>query len=106
MSQYRNKQQTLIATTDSQLLGPNPNRHSLLISSGLSNRFTISFGDAAVLDKDITIYPGQAPLILRYDDFGGAITEEIRAISAGAAQFVSVVEMFCKQGEQRANRQY
>lgn len=81
-------------TTSTQLLGPQDRRFSLIISAPASNRITLSFLGAAVLDEGITLHPGGPPLVLEWDTLGGSITASIQAIAAIAAQTIGVVEVF------------
>lgn len=66
----RDQRSPLIATTDTLLVGPNPRRVAIVISGPPTNRFTVSFGGAAVLDQGITQYPLAAPLVLDHDVWG------------------------------------
>jgi hypothetical protein len=94
MKTYRDLRTVNIATTDTQLAGPNPRRRGLMISSPPTNRITVSFGDtAAVLDQGITLYPGNPPLLLEVGMWGDSITEGIRCISAVGAQNISIVDL-------------
>lgn len=61
---------TSVDTTDSPLLGPNPRRWALIFSAPLTNRYTLSFKRAAVLDEGITVYPTTLPLVLTHNEFG------------------------------------
>ena len=79
-----------IPTTSAQILGPSDRRYGLIFSAPQANRYTIGFGAEAVLDQGLTIYPTQAGLLLTYNDVGDAVAQPITAISAVAAQDVSV----------------
>jgi hypothetical protein len=94
-SRSRRDQRTVsVGTTDSPLLGPNPQRKAIIFVAPATNRYTVSFTGAAVLDQGLTIYPGQPPMNLDRDVYGDAFIEEVRAISAGVAQIVSVIDVF------------
>lgn len=58
------------AAASTQLAGPNERRRGILISAPPTNRVTLSFAGAAVLDQGITIYPAGNPLYLTTDVFG------------------------------------
>lgn len=59
-----------IGVTDSAFLNSHEKRWGVLISAHPTNRFTIQFQGAAVLDQGITVYPGTLPLLLTHADFG------------------------------------
>lgn len=58
------------------------------------DRYTVSFAGPAVLDQGPTVYPGQQPLCVLREDVVRGLTEEVRAVSAGGPQTVTVVELF------------
>jgi len=79
-----------VQITDTAIIGPDPNRVGLILSPGPTNRYSIAFGTAAVLDQGLTIPPGVSPLILSLEDLGDLITLDIRGISAVAPQTITV----------------
>lgn len=83
----------VVATTSTSLIGPNPHRTALIISSGLTNRFSVAFGVAAILDSGLTIRPGVNPIILSRDVLGDAITQAVTAIFAAVGEVVAVLEV-------------
>jgi hypothetical protein len=84
---------TVPAGASVQLLQANEKRTALIISAGPTNRFTLSFGQDAVLDSGITVFPATRPLQLRQCDYGCAVKKQIFAISAAADQAVTFVEV-------------
>lgn len=82
-----------IATTSTQLIGPNPKRIGLIINSPVANRLTLSFTNPAVADEGIILYAGDQPLHLKRRDFGMAIQQEIFAIMNTAAEGITTVEI-------------
>jgi hypothetical protein len=91
---YRDKRVVSVGTTDTPLLGPNKKRVGVIISCPSTNRITIDFGIPAVLDQALTMYPSGQPVQLFVRDWGDAIKEEIRAISAIATQNVTIFDLF------------
>lgn len=83
-----------VATTTTSLVPAAPNRVALIISAPLTNRFTISLLTAAVLDQGVTLYPAGRTLSLNIHDHGDIVTRAWAAISATAAQNVTVVSVF------------
>lgn len=59
-----------IGVSSDTFLGPNPNRHALILSGHNVNRVTYDLTGAARLDLGITIQAGGLPLILTHADFG------------------------------------
>lgn len=86
-----------IATTSTQLIGPNPKRIGLIINSPVANRLTLSFTNPAVADQGINLYAGDPPLVLKRRDFGNAIQQEIIAIMTTLAESITVVEIVMGQ---------
>lgn len=92
----RTQSSPLIGTTDTSLIGTNPKRTGVLIVAPSSNRISISLTGPAVLDQGLTIYPSNLPMHLRHEDFGDSLCNEIRAISALAAQNVTIIDLMTK----------
>jgi hypothetical protein len=82
-----------VATTATQLVGPNPNRVGVLLSAPPTNRYTFSWMPAAVLDQGVTLFPTDVPYKLLESEIGSAIEQPISAISAAADQVVAVTEI-------------
>lgn len=82
-----------VATTSTQLVGPNPYRIGIYLSSPPTNRYTLSFLPTAVLDEGITLFPTDPSLKLLSSEMGSAIQQPVSAISAVAAQNVAVTEI-------------
>lgn len=94
-SPARNDTRTVtVGLTDTPLLGPNPQRKALILVAPSTNRYTVSFNGTAVLDAGLTIYPGQAPVVIDRDTYGDWTFGEVRAISAVAPQPVTVIDVF------------
>lgn len=89
------KQDTVnVLTTSTALLPAAPNRRAILISGPFTNRFTLSLNSTALLDQGITLYAAGAPLALNVQDHGDIVTRAWTAISATAAQNVTIVSIF------------
>lgn len=88
-----NQTNVTVGTTSGQLVGPNQNRRALVISSPVTNRITLSWAGAAVLDRGITLYPNDPPLELTYDKWGDAIGQPITAIADAAPESLAVIEI-------------
>lgn len=73
-----------VPNTSVQLLGPNPRRHAVVISSPAAGVLTIAFANSVTLDAGIHIHPATLPLILRREYFGDAIGQPIAVISSVA----------------------
>lgn len=89
--------QRTVAVSSAQstlLVGPNPNRRALIVSSGPTNRFTLSFKGDAVLDAGITIPPNTSPFVVGPGVCGCIMEGPVTAISAVADQNVTYVEEF------------
>jgi hypothetical protein len=67
---YRDQRTVSVATTDSPLAPANGHRKSILISCPPTNRISLAFGQAAVLDQGITLFPGERPFLMDRNDFG------------------------------------
>lgn len=80
-------------TVSTSLVGPNPNRVAIVISSGPTNRITLNMGGIAALDAGINIHPLSSPLILDKETYGDAITNSINAISAVASQTIGFYDV-------------
>ena len=74
-----------IGVADTAFLSADANRISIIISAPSTNRCTINFEGAAVLDQGITLYPGGPPLSLNLTQHGGIVKKQCRAISPIAA---------------------
>jgi hypothetical protein len=56
-------------------------------------RATISFKGPAVLDQGFTIYPGQDPQLIMYDDVGESFKEEIHAIAPALGATLEIMQI-------------
>lgn len=68
-------------------------RVGLILSAGALNRYSVAFGQQAVLNQGITVYPGNQPLVLADRDLGGSLSQDIWAIMETAGESVGVVEL-------------
>jgi hypothetical protein len=93
---FQNTVQALAASSR-QLVQANEKRTALIISAGPTNRFTLSFGQDAVLDSGITVFPATRPLMLRQCDVGCAVKKQVSVISAVADQNVTFVEVLADE---------
>lgn len=82
-----------IGIASSQILGPNPRRKMLVLSSPRTNRVSYFFGEEAVLDGGITLSADRVPLVLTHDECGEALHEAIFAIAAVAPETVGIMEV-------------
>lgn len=82
-----------VPTTSVQLLGPNPYRVAIIVSLGVTQRYTISFDRPAVIDRGIQISTIQGPTVFNRHNVGKLITRPLYAISHSAPQIVSIVEV-------------
>ena len=82
-----------VATTSTQLLGPNPSRIAVFLSSPPTNRYTLSWLPTAVLDQGVTMFPTDPAFKLLHRDIGTSIEQPFSAISAVADQVVAVTEV-------------
>ena len=71
-------------------------RIGIIVNAPLTNRFTLSLANGAVLDEGITLYPGNDPLILTVEQHGQLVTLSWTATSAVADQDVTVIETFIR----------
>src|SRR5438552_139773 len=83
-----------LSATSIQLVPPGPNRIAILISSPITNRFTMSLLPTAVLDQGITLYSSGSVLVLTEADHGDLVTRAWSATSAVGSQVVSVIQVF------------
>lgn len=58
------------------------------------DRYTVSFAGPALLDAGPTVYPGHDPVCVLQGEVAQSVTEEVRAVSAGGPQTVTVIELF------------
>jgi hypothetical protein len=81
-----------IGTTSTAFIPRSDKRVAIVLNPPLTNRYTISMVNPAVLDVGITVYPGQWPVILSLQDVGDLTRRDWWAISAVAGQAVTYVE--------------
>lgn len=81
-----------IQTTSTLLIGANPRRKALVISSPVTNRVTISSDNPAVDRVGITLYAGGPPAVLCSCHVGDWIKGTLFAVADTAAQLVGGVE--------------
>lgn len=79
-----------------QFLQEAADRVGIIVNAPLTNRFTLSLATGAVLDEGITLYPGNDPLILTVEQHGQLVVLAWTAVSATAAQDVTVIETFLR----------
>jgi hypothetical protein len=72
-----------IGVGSSRAIGPNPFRTTLILSPPTSDRYSVAFGESAVLDRGITIHTGTVPLKLTADEIGDSITKPVNVIGSG-----------------------
>lgn len=93
MSQVDQQTVSVSNAASTPLVRENNKRTRLIISAPPTNRFTISFGQDAVLDQGITVYPATLPLVIDEQGYGCCIKKQINAISAVGTQNVTYVEV-------------
>lgn len=76
-----------------RVLGPNENRVAIIVSAPPTNRITLSWDLNPTLDRGITLYPTNDPLILTREQIGTVIGQPLAAISAVADQTVTFHEV-------------
>lgn len=81
-----------IGVGSAEVLGPNPKRVSLLLSSSSLVRYTVGFGQDPVLDQGLTIQVGANPVYLHVDTVGECITREIRVVASAAGGYCGGIE--------------
>jgi hypothetical protein len=81
-----------VPTTGDGLMHPDPKRIAVCFNPPVTNRYTITTDTTLLtLDVGITLYPGSDPLILTEREHGEMVRRGWFAISATAAQNVTVV---------------
>lgn len=73
-------------------LPPNQNRVAIILSSHATERYSIAFGEPAILDTGLTMQPLTEPVILSAGILGSALADEIRIVASGAAN-IGIVEV-------------
>lgn len=81
----------VVGTSSTQVATVAKNRYSFLISAPSQFRVSLSFRGPAVLDKSLTIYPGQNPIYLCRDDYGDLMDYGLFAIAPNA-QSLNIIE--------------
>lgn len=72
-----------VTIASAQLLGPNPNRVAVLLSSHDVTLYAVAFGEEATATTGILVHPGTAPILLRIEDYGESIRGPINVIGGG-----------------------
>jgi hypothetical protein len=70
------------------VLASNADRVGLYLTNSSANRISLAFGEAAVLDSGITLYPQQT----FWMDESSFTTAEVRAIASAASSNLSIQE--------------
>jgi len=82
-----------VGTSSVELCTENKKRVSIIISSPVTVRITISTAATAIVNEGINLYPAGSPLILDVKHFGDLTTQRITAIGAAlAAETIGVIE--------------
>lgn len=82
-----------VGTASTQLLGPNPRRVGVIVSSPPTNAITLSWAGAAVLNEGVTLFPADSPWAMYSYQIGSALGQPVFAISDVAGQNVAVTEI-------------
>jgi hypothetical protein len=82
-----------VDVVDGPFVPQSDTRVALVIQAPQTNRVTLSWGGAAVLDQGITLYPGGAALVLNLWAHGAMVRGPIRAVGAVALQSLTYVEV-------------
>lgn len=87
--------ETIVAVgiASGSFLAPNPNRTRLVISSGATNRITISKTTPAVDGNGLRIAPNTPDLILKVEDVGPWIQNQLYAIANVGAETIGCLEV-------------
>lgn len=94
MRLLRDQSNATVTGASTKILPENPRRKGVIISCPAVASVWVSFvGDAAV-GRGIRLPPGGAPLVLVAEWAASVLTEQISAISTGAAENVGVVDIF------------
>ena len=86
-----------VALTTTSFLEESSDRVGLIINAPLTDYFTISLEETAILNEGITLYAGNEPLILTLAEHGQLVTLSWSAISSMSAQDVTVIETFHRE---------
>lgn len=78
---------------DAIVMGPNPKRTALIISSSSAQPVSIAFGESSVTNPLVTLRVNTEPLILTRDLIGDDITLPVRG-SAGGATTAPISEVY------------
>lgn len=71
-----------LGVTSSQIAGPQSNRKELIFSPPTAGRYSLAFGEAAVLDSGITIFAGDHTHKLSPEDCAVDVTQSVNAIAS------------------------
>lgn len=82
-----------LGATSTPVVGPNERRIGVWFSAPASGRYSIAFGEAAVLDSGITIHAGQVPVFVTYDSCCDDVKQAITAIHSVGAVAVGFREI-------------
>jgi len=81
-----------VDVTSVDFLPANPKRTSLMISSPIANRITLSFKQTAIDQEGIVLFAGNNPITLSLLTHGNLITGKISAIADTALQKIGIWE--------------
>lgn len=91
----RSQQKTItVATSATQLLGPDPKRVNILIQNTGGSDVYIGFGNTAIVGDGFCIHPGQRPTRFLWHDYGERLWDPVWAIANSVASTVVVREAF------------
>lgn len=82
-----------VGLTDTAVVPQDDRRIALIISAPLTNRVSLNWEGAAILDAGITLYPGGPPLVLSLREHGAVVCKQLRAITVVGAQILNVVSV-------------
>ena len=81
-----------VGTSSVLLTGYNSHRVRLLFSPTQTNRVWLAFGQAAVANQGIALFPGAQPFPLSRENMGASIEQDVFAISEGTGETVPFFE--------------
>lgn len=84
---------SILVASSRQILGPNPQRIAAIFVAPATNRYTIGFAQAAVLDQGLTIPPATQAFAMTKAEYGSLIEHPFTAISAVADQTIQIIEV-------------
>lgn len=83
-----------VGTTNALILGPNPNRTSIIFSGDGANKITVSTNPPAAIGDGVTVTSQNATIAVDDSQYGSRIKQPWYAIANNAGALLTVVEGF------------